>query len=172
MAGRPTLHVEWMDTKRQPEAEARQRLARYLAEKYVGRRFDLLVTVDDNALEFATKQKMFAGVPIVFAGINGDPRRIAAGRANVTGVADRFDLSRTINLAQRLHPEVRRLVFMTTADESGAGSRAHIADALRGLGKGIVVEHWVTRNLSEVEARLPLLGDDTLLFALGPHNPW
>lgn len=167
VAGRPTLHVEWMDTKRHPQPETRQRFARYLAEKYAGRRFDLLVTVDDNALEFAIKQPMFAGVPIVFAGINGDPRQIVGGRANVTGVAERFDLSRTIKLAQQLHPEVRRLVFLTSADESGAGSRAHIADALGGLGEGVVAEHWVARTLSEIEGHLPLLGTDSLLFALG-----
>ncbi|HOI51523.1 MAG TPA: hypothetical protein PLN02_04040, partial [Azonexus sp.] len=52
VAGRPALHVEWMDTKRHPDPAARQRFAAYLKEKHAGRRFDLLVAVDDNALEF------------------------------------------------------------------------------------------------------------------------
>lgn len=167
MAGRPVLHVEWMDTKRLPATEPRLRFARYLAEKYAGRRFDLLMTADDNALEFAVQQKMFADTPIVFGGINGDPRKIIGTRRGVTGVAERFDLVSTLGLAQQLHPEVRRLVFLTPADESGAGIREHTSDALARLGSKVQVEHWVTRSLAEVEGRLPALGEDTLLFALG-----
>lgn len=167
-ASRPVLHVEWMDTKRHREQESRLRFARYLTEKHAGRRFDLVVTVDDNALEFAVQQRdMFAGTPIVFGGINGDPHQITGGRPGVTGVAERFDLVRTLRLALVLHPEVKRLVFLTTADESGAGIREHVAGAMERLDPGIQVEHWVTRYLAEVDGRLPDLGNDTLLFALG-----
>lgn len=167
MAARPTLHIEWMDTKRRPDQDARRHFARYLSEKYAGQDFDLVVTVDDNALEFAVHQERFAGIPIVFSGINNDPGQIIGSRSGVTGIAERFDFTRTLDLALRLHPEVKRLVFLTAEDESGAGIRQHVTEALTQLGTGIAVEHWVTRNLAEVEGRLPLLGEDTLLFALG-----
>jgi len=167
MAGRPALYIEWMDTKRHPDPAARQRFADYLAEKYDGRRFDLLVAIDDNALEFSLQNPMFTGLPIVFAGINNDPRQLIGNRAGVTGVAERFDFTRTLQLAQRLHPEVKRLVFLSAADESGVGIRKHIDEALANQRKEISVEHWITKNLSEVDGRLPLLGADTLLFALG-----
>lgn len=168
-AGRPVLYIEWMDTKRHPDPAARQRFAAYLKEKHAGRRFDLLVAVDDNALEFALQHEMFSGTPIVFAGINNDPRQLIGKRGGVTGVAERFDLTRTLLLAQRLHPEVKRLVFLTAADESGAGMRKHIAEALANLGTEINVEHWITQNLAVADGRLPLLGADSLLFALGPQ---
>ncbi len=166
-AGRPVLHVEWMDTKRHRGLEQRARFAAYLTEKYAGQHFDLVMTADDNALEFALQQEMLAGIPIVFGGINGDPRQIIGTRSGVTGVAERFDLVRTLRLALALHPEVKRLVFMTTADESGVGTRQHLSDALARLGTGVQVEHWVTRRLAEVEGRLAGLGPDALLFALG-----
>lgn len=167
-ANRPILNVEWMDTKRHGEQESRLQFARYLAEKHAGLRFDLIVAVDDNALEFAVHQReMFAGTPIVFGGINGDPHQITKGRPGVTGVAERFDLIRTLRLALVLHPQVKRLVFLTSADESGAGIREHIDEVMESLNAGVKVEHWVTRYLAEVDGRLPDLGNDTLLFALG-----
>lgn len=167
-AERPVLHVEWMDTKRYRERESRLLFARYLAEKYAGQRFDLVVTADDNALEFAVQQReMFTGTPIVFGGVNGDPRQITKGHPGVTGVAERFDLVRTLRLALVLHPKVKRLVFLTPADESGAGIRKHVVEAMAGLDTGVLAEHWVTRYLAEVDGRLPDLGSDTLLFALG-----
>jgi hypothetical protein len=52
-AERPILHVEWMDTKRYASAEYRARYQRFLEEKYADRRFDLIATVDDIALEHA-----------------------------------------------------------------------------------------------------------------------
>ncbi len=167
-AERPVLHVEWMDTKRYRERDARLLFARYLAEKYAGQRFDLVVTADDNALDFAVQQRdMFAGTPIVFGGVNGDLQQITKGRPGVTGVLERFDLVRTLRLALVLHPKVKRLVFLTPADESGVGIRENIAEAMARLGSGVKVEHWVTRYLTEVDGRLPDLGGDTLMFALG-----
>ncbi len=49
-SSRPLFHVEWLDAKRYPGAAQRERMVRYLGEKYAGQHFDLIATVDDDAL--------------------------------------------------------------------------------------------------------------------------
>ncbi len=168
-AGRkPVFHTEWMDTKRYPGAAQRQRLARYLADKYAGQRFDLIVTMDDNALDFVARQDaLFGGTPVVFSGINGDPDQIVGPRQHVTGILERFDLTRTLRVALSLHPRTQRLLFITALDESGAGLRETVDAALAQMPPGPAIEHWAVPHLGQIEARLSQLTEGTLVFALG-----
>ena len=166
---RPVFWVEWLDTKRRPGGPHRERMQEMLREKYADFHFDLIVAVDDNALEIAVNESIFDGVPIVFGGINQDPALIVGERPGVTGVAERFELARTLHLALTLHEGIRHLLFVTADDESGAGMRDTIQQALALHLKdpGIAVEHWILRNLEGTETLLAQLGPGTLVFALG-----
>lgn len=167
-AQRPVFHVEWMDSRRYPEAAQRQLFAAYLDEKYRGQRFDLVITVDNNALEFALQDSgLLAGTPIVFCGVNGDPVPIVGGRAGVTGVAERFELERTLRLARVLHEDAGRLLFLTAADETGAGTRETLRRALDAMQMELPVDHWVVDNLAQIAPRLQALPEKTLIFAFG-----
>lgn len=167
-ASKPVFHTEWMDTKRYPSAAHRQHLARYLADKYANQRFDLVVTMDDNALDFVVRQDtLFAGTPVVFSGINGDPAQIVGLRPQVTGILERFDLTRTLRVALSLHPRTQHLLFLTARDETGAGLRETVDTALAQLPPGPAVEHWSVSHLEQVEAHLAQLPEGTLVFALG-----
>lgn len=172
-ADRPIFHTEWMDTKRYPEARHREHLARYLTEKYAGQRFDLIATVDDNALDFAVRQDaLFGGTPLVFSGVNGDPAQIAGARPQVTGILERFDLTRTLRTALSLHPGTRRLLFITARDDNGADLRATVDKALELLPVDPVVEHWTPPDLAHIEARLRQLTPGTLgSIAAQPGQP-
>lgn len=165
----PVFRVEWLDTKRHPGSAHRERMERMLRDKYAGFHFDLIVAVDDIALEIAIGEALFAGTPIVFGGINGDPVTMIGARAGVTGVAERFELVRTLRLALALHEEVRHLLFITSADESGAGMRATIRQALAMSAppSGIGIEYWTPQDLRSIEAPLGELGAGTIIFALG-----
>lgn len=165
---KPVFHTEWMDTKRYPGMEQRQRLARYLRDKYAHQRFDLIATVDDNALEFVARQDaLFGGTPVVFSGINGDPAQIVGDRPKVTGILERFDLTRTLRTALSLHPGTRHLVFITPQDETGAELRNGVDTALALLPPGPQVEHWIAPDLSRIGERLQQQPRDTLVFVLG-----
>ncbi|HBN54214.1 MAG TPA: hypothetical protein DD456_09395, partial [Stenotrophomonas sp.] len=145
---RPVFHVEWMDAKRYPDAGQRERLTRYMGSKYAGQRFDLIATVDDDALAFVVAQAgLFGDTPVVFSGINAAPERIVGARANVTGILERFDLARTLGTALVLHPRTRRLLFITPDSDNGAAMRATIDAALARLPGHPAVEHWPTPRL-------------------------
>lgn len=170
-AERPVFHVEWMDTKRYATAEYRQRYQQFLEEKYADRRFDLIATADDIALTHAVNATPWRDVPIVFSGINGDPPAIIGDRGRVTGIAERFNVGKTLRLALSLHPDARRFIFITADDESGAGNRqnidANLADLPPDIRSRLTVEHWSPSSLDQINARLSALPKDAVVFALG-----
>lgn len=170
-AQRPVLHIEWMDTKRYPSAQYRQRYQKFLDEKYAGRNFDLLVTVDDLALIQAVDSPAWRNTPIVFSGINGDPVALVGQRGRATGIAERYEVGHTLAMALALHQHTRRLVFLTAADESGVGNRETIGRALAELPAEtkarLTIEHWTPTSLDKVDSQLSALSDGSLLFALG-----
>jgi hypothetical protein len=66
------LYLEYMDSKRIPFTRSLEnRLEEFLLSKYRGR-IDYLVVTDNNAFNWALERRnrMFRGIPIVFAGIN------------------------------------------------------------------------------------------------------
>ncbi|GGH61115.1 hypothetical protein GCM10010975_24490 [Comamonas phosphati] len=167
-ATKPMLHTEWMDTKRYPGLEQRQRLARYLADKYAQQRFDLIATVDDNALDFVARQTaLFGDTPVVFSGVNAEPEPIVGHRPKVTGILERFDLSRTLRTALSLHTGTRKLVFITPQDDTGTRLRAGVDAMLARQPSAPQVEHWITPDLSLLGERLRQQPGGTLVFVLG-----
>ena len=165
---RPVFHVEWMDAKRYPDAGQRERLTRYMTGKYAGQRFDLIATVDDDALAFVVAQAgLFGDTPVVFSGINAAPERIVGTRANVTGILERFDLTRTLDTALVLHPRTRRLLFITPDSDNGAAMRDTIDAALARLPGHPAAEHWPAPRLDQLAPRLPRVPEGTLVFTLG-----
>jgi signal transduction histidine kinase len=158
LADRPVLHVEWMDTKRYASAEYRQRLQQFLEKKYVDRSFDLLVAIDDIALVHAVTSDAWRDVPIVFSGINGDPAALVGKRGRVTGIAERFNVGRTLKLALYLHPNTERLIFITADDESGAGNRQNIDTNLAGAEAASRAKSTFLANMSHERLRTPMNG--------------
>ncbi len=73
---RVEFHSEFLDAARFPGEEQEQRQRDYLQGKYRERRPDLLIAVSGAAVSFLAKYRaeLFAGVPIVYCSVAGDPR--------------------------------------------------------------------------------------------------
>ena len=82
---RMEIPVEYLDSKRFPGAGDRQAVSEYIAKKYRNRKIDLVVALDDPAMELLTehRESLFPDVPVVFAGI-GDGRRAGLPSASAT----------------------------------------------------------------------------------------
>lgn len=80
-----------MDTKRVPSREYEER-AELAHKAYLQLKPDLVVLGDDNALNYMLPRLYQDPIPIVFLGINSNPRELLAkykGNAGVTGVLER-----------------------------------------------------------------------------------
>ncbi len=80
-----------MDTKRVPSREYKER-AELAHKAYLELKPDLVVVGDDNALSYMLPKLYQDPIPIVFLGINSNPRELLTqyqGKAGVTGVLER-----------------------------------------------------------------------------------
>ena len=68
------IFVEFMDTKRfPPNKERNKNYFDYLTKKYQNINFDIVITTDDNALNFVRKYKkypLFKDAKVFFCGVN------------------------------------------------------------------------------------------------------
>ncbi len=131
-------------------------------------RFDAVIGVDNQALQFLVdnRTELFAGVPIVFCGVDDYSPDMLKGEKGITGVAGDLDFEGTINLARRLHPGLKRLLVLANrrlAAESAAYAR--LARLIpEKFGDQLQIEYREDPKLSELIARAGSFASDTVVF--------
>ncbi len=125
------LYVEYLDTKNFYQKELFPFFAELLKKKYQERRLDLVISMDNAALEFSTqyRQDLFPGVPLVFCGINNYQPSLLSGQVQVTGVAEIHDSIATLALALQLQPQIREVVVLHDYTDTGLAMRQELDSA-------------------------------------------
>lgn len=156
--------VEHMDTKRFPGEDHLIRFREYLAGKYRGRKIDLLVTVDNPALELALSGLggSFPGVPIVFEGVNDFRAEMLKGKNEVTGVAEILDAGRTLELALELHPRAGKVLVIHDYTSTGLAIRRELEQMLPAFQGLAEIEFLPPASFQEVVERLRRASPDTV----------
>ncbi|HAT29471.1 MAG TPA: sugar ABC transporter [Janthinobacterium sp.] len=140
LGARYRLEYVQMDTKRLPKAQhaamADKAWARYLALRPV-----LVVLGDDAALSLLGPRLGATTTPVVYLGINNNPRAYFDGALvkNITGVLERPVLKRNIALVKKLLPHTRSALVLFDTDitsqvvlrETFGGQRVQIIDGIR-----------------------------------------
>lgn len=92
-----TAHLTffYMDTKRLPKGEHMEMADRAMAA-YEAEKPDVVVLTDDNALMALGKRVTAKGTPVVYLGINNNPRKYLGKMLLATGVLERPLLKRSI----------------------------------------------------------------------------
>jgi len=167
------LHVEYLDTKRNPSPEYRaDYVEKVLVQKLAGRAFDLLLVSDNDAFAFALRHRndLFAGVPIVFCGVNGFAPEMIAGLGGITGVAEAPAFAETVELALRLHPQAAGFVFIgETFTETGRRNDAILRE-VASRRPGFKPIFWNDFPLEDLEPRLKRLRAGEIVFLVRALN--
>ncbi|MCP4692692.1 MAG: hypothetical protein GY859_31920 [Desulfobacterales bacterium] len=104
-----------MDTKRKKDLEWKKKAGRMAARMMEEFKPVLVITMDDNAQQFFAKN--YAGkkdAPIfVFGGVNADPAKYGFPAENVTGVLERPNVRESIELLQKIVPDVKKMVILS-----------------------------------------------------------
>jgi PAS domain S-box-containing protein len=174
LAGLKTIYpdqvpeVEYLDTKRFPGPEHLAFLKDTLARKYRDRPTDLVIALDNPALDLlrAYPAELFPKVPVVFAGINGFQPWMLDDRSGMTGVAEVQDVAGTLDLALRLHPRTRRVLVVHDYTASGLALRQELEPILPGLRERVPIEFAPDATLPELERQLAALPADSLVLIL------
>ncbi|MFW6306076.1 MAG: EAL domain-containing protein [Bacillota bacterium] len=107
------LYYEYMDSKREVTEEYYRQLINLYSHKYSRGSFDVIIAIDNNALNFLKQfsDKLFGEIPIIFAGVNGYEKDTIKGYSNITGVAETLSYKDTIDTAIKLHPDKKNIII-------------------------------------------------------------
>jgi len=166
------LRIEYMDTKTMGyETEYKERLVDFYTYKYGNTEFDLIISTDDNAFNFLLEYHydLFPGVPAVFCGVNNLDAPDLIDRDIFTGIIEIVSVKETIEIAMRLHPETRQIVFVvdnTPTGESVWNQIKEQSEYFEGIqftriGDGI--------SMTQIEDEVGNLSDDAIVL-FGPYN--
>lgn len=106
--------LEHLDAKRHPGRDNAILMKEVLKQKYANRKIDLIAVLDNPALNLIleSRQELFPGVPVVFGGINDFEPELISGHSSITGVAERMNLKKTIDIALQIHPQTKELLVV------------------------------------------------------------
>ena len=140
----------------------------YLREKYSVLQPEVIISVDDNALDFlkAYRDELFPGVPIVFCGVNNfTPARIE-GESNITGQSEVPDIDGTIDIALRQNPRATKLVVIYDRTPTGLSTYELCRKMEEKFQSRVTFEYWTEMTFKEIESRLAQLQTGTLVLPL------
>ena len=160
--------VEYLDTKRHHSADYYDAFEDLLRLKYKDNPPDVLISTDDNALDFALHHRstLFHGVPLVFNGIEKvSPERIA-GQKNIFGVEENLSISATIDMALDLFPATKTVYFVTDSTITG---RSYLVKALSlelEYASRATFIYMHDLSLIQLEERLHVIPEDSVVIYL------
>jgi ABC-type uncharacterized transport system substrate-binding protein len=115
------LYIDFLDTKRNPGEAYTKNLDELYKTKFRNVSFDVIVTSDDDALNFMkrNRDKLFPNTPVVFTGVNWYIPEKTAGHKLMTGVNEDADAQATIDLMLQLHPATKKIYVVVDTTTTG-----------------------------------------------------
>ncbi len=102
----------YLDTKRKTSAEWKK-VAEEAVRKIEEFKPNLVIVFDDNACELVAKRYIGASLPFVFCGVNAEPETYGFPAENITGVIEIALVKESIELLQRIVPDVKKVAIVT-----------------------------------------------------------
>ncbi|MFH1137425.1 MAG: histidine kinase dimerization/phosphoacceptor domain -containing protein [Pseudomonadota bacterium] len=160
--------IEHLDAKRFPGPSHAGLAKEYLKEKYRGRTMDLVLALDNPALDLLAdfQAELFPDTPVVFAGVNNFKPEMLKGRAGVTGIEEFQDIEGSLDLALRLHPGTRRVLAVTDYTSSGLALREQMERVAPGFKGRIEILYSPDVSFPELAEQLKRLPPDALVLLL------
>jgi len=162
------LYIEYMDTKRHFSLPYLKRLRDIYADKYSAETFEVIISSDDNALDFvlANRSELFPDVPVVFCGVNDFQDPLIAGHGGITGVNEAPDFAGNVELILRLHPGTNRIAIVSDRTISGKIGTAQFKEIAPDFADRMEFVYLTDKSVPELRSALNSLPEDTVVLLL------
>lgn len=167
------LWVEYLDTKRNTDTSYLALQAALLRHKLAQSVFDLIITTDNDALNFVIKYRksIFRDAPVVFCGVNDFHPSQLQGQQGITGLAENPPFAETMRTALDLHPQTREFVVIGADQSITDLITDETLRELEGQFPDIRFTYWNNLPARELRKRLQGLGAGQIIFIHGVmHN--
>ena len=162
------LIIEYLDTKRHFEKSYFQQLKELFRRKYKSADIDLVITSDDNALDFILniRKELFPDVPLIFCGIDHiEPERIA-NQEPVYGIEEADSTSSTIDLILSIHPDIESIIFIADETSTGKLMLQKVRQIESTHQNKIHFQYIIGMSVEELQSTLKDIPDNTVIFYL------
>jgi len=164
-----SLTTVYMDTKKIATPAYFDRLFDLFDEQFKGRHFDLVVAVDNNALEFVIRyhEHLFKDLPVVFLGINNfDESMIYENnmRQYTTGVAENVDIAKNIDLILKIHKNCKNIVIINDRSKTGYAIKRDLSAVLPRYKGRVNFEYIDDISLKNLKKKITKLPKDTIML--------
>jgi signal transduction histidine kinase len=163
--GQPLDHYsEYIDQARFPDPAYRTAFRDFLQLKYKWHRFDVVIAVQDVAVEFLAnhRNELFPGTPLVF--LANSPVRLRP--QNSTGIIAELSLGGTLGLATALQPAVRHAFVVSGATARDKAYEAVARVQLQPFESMMTVTYLSGLPAKDLEARLATLPANSIVYFL------
>jgi PAS domain S-box-containing protein len=126
------IRTEYMDTKRINDEEYYSILLKTFKHKFAGLHFDVVISIDNNALNFLTKHRdeLFPDTPVAFCGVNNFDPAMLAGTQGFTGATESIAVQETLEAALRLDSDVKHVYIFGANTSTYHGNKAMFLQAI------------------------------------------
>ena len=161
-----TVKMNYMDSNDSFGDEHWQQLYNLYKDTYKNTKFDVVITLDDNAFKFLQQygDALFPNTPVVFSGVNNFNKSMISDHPLFTGLAKSADIQSTIDIGLKLHPDTKQ-VFVILDKTSNAVSYKNIIEDLVPLYKDKVNFLFSDEeNITKVKEQINNLPENTIIY--------
>ncbi|MGB5866677.1 MAG: ABC transporter substrate binding protein [Arcobacteraceae bacterium] len=163
------LTTVYMDTKRNNTQEYLDTLALLYKKQFENRKFDLIITADNNAFDFAIKHKseLFLNLPILFCGLNNLDKKVLEQQNMthlVSGVIEQVDIEKNFELIATLHPNTKKLLIINDKSITGLAVKQSINPIIQKYQSHFEIEYIDNMNINTIEQKVTNLSKDSIIL--------
>ena len=165
------IDIEYLDLGREGDPEFQNKLVDILQHKYADVKFDLVIPVYVEALEFTLKERrLFENAPVVFCSVPPKVAQSTKGMEAITGVVFQLDFAETIEFAQTVFPNASRLVVLSGTSEKQKVLEVWARSKLRPLEDSFEIEYVSGLPLPQLCRKLRDVRTDSIVLLLSYDN--
>jgi len=160
------LHGENLDLVRFPTKRLVRIFTDYLKEKYANQPPDLVILVYIGKLGIVETvlRQLFPGIPIILAGYTEEEIPPNSLGTLVTGIAQRVDARRSLELILHLQPETRRIVVIGGTADVDRAVVNRVKEATRFLVGRVEFDFWDNRTMADLRQSVTALPPHTAIL--------
>ncbi len=157
-------YSEFIDAARFPDPSYQIGFRDFLSVKYRGVRFDLVIGMQDVAVEFINRNRdrLFPDTPLVFL---ANSRTVSVG-PNSTGLIHERDLTATLALIETLQPDVKNVFVVAGAAPADKAYESAIRTQMQSMESRLSVSYLSGLPTDELERRLASLPEYSVVYYL------
>ena len=161
---RPDFYSEHMDAVRFPEPQYQAAFHEYLALKYRGIRFDVIIAFQSVAFDFIARYRdeLFPGTPIVFMAEHRGVQRVA----NSAGVLAERDYGRTLALITALQPDTTQVFVVTGSSDRDKVAEATAKKEFASVVAPLTFTYLSNLSTEDLERRVATLPEHSVVYYL------